>query len=195
MSQQVFDGYGVSGPKRTFAGGQNAARPSTVGESSGAVPNKPKVNPVKIYEMADAVKIGDFGHLFARVQFWRGRPCVMIRRYTPDIQRPSFYHPDANCLFLSQRQFQSLVENTDRINTLLTQYGGSSAGPDSRDDNANADAATQPSEVPSTQAAPPAKYSRPTFYRQNAVVEGVEDQPDNASSWLAYGPQRDYNGN
>jgi hypothetical protein len=86
--------------------------------------NKPKVNPLKIYECPDAVKIGDYGHLFARVRFWRGRPFVEIRRYRPDQTRANFYLPESGSAFLSQRQFESLMTNGPKISGLLAQYGG-----------------------------------------------------------------------
>lgn len=51
----------VAPPRLNFAvSGNTVANPAVTGENSGvAVVSKPKVNPVKIYEMPGAVKIGD----------------------------------------------------------------------------------------------------------------------------------------
>jgi hypothetical protein len=111
MSQQVVD----------------TSAPSFFG--SGAATKKTKVNPIKIYECADAVKIGDSGHVFARVRFWRRRPWVDIRRYQPDSMRPNFFTPDSGSAFLSLRQFESLVASGPKILDLLKQYDGTAMPP------------------------------------------------------------------
>jgi hypothetical protein len=85
MTQQTRGTIGSG--KRRIA---DDSKVHTASASTHAQANKQKVYPVKVYEVADAVKIGDFGHMFARVPFWRNRPFVDIRRYTQDTTRPSF---------------------------------------------------------------------------------------------------------
>jgi hypothetical protein len=152
--------------------------------SSGAMATKPKINPVKIYELPDAIKIGEFGHLFARVRFWRGRPFVDIRRYRPDETRPNFFHPESGSVFLSQRQFEALLENGSTISNLLVQYGGGNALHDSADDNANDMGAQVDTDVVASKAARMSattdgpKPARPPFHRQNGASEDEEAAED-----------------
>ena len=155
MSQQEFF---ASGKKRVGCGSEGSASDTKTVDSSASCTSKSRANPVKIYEVPDAIKIGEFGHMFARVRFLRSRPLVDIRRYKPGETRPRFFHPDGAKLFLSQHQFQALVENADRISKLLVQYGGTSVMFDAMDDNANAEPTTEltdttatPSKLPRTQ--------------------------------------------
>ena len=174
MSQQPARDTYVRGKKRVAYEPVAATASTSVDTPVG----KQKVYPVKIYELPDAIKIGDFGHMFARVRFWRNRPFVDIRRYTQDTTRPSFYTPDGNNLFLSQRQFNSLVENAEQINGLLSQYGGLSAKVADPDDNATA----EPTE---TRTSPPlAKAMRPTYHRQNAITEDTEAEEEGCEDLL-----------
>jgi hypothetical protein len=146
--------------------------------------NKLKVNPLKIYECPDAVKIGDYGHLFARVRFWRGRPFVEIRRYRPDQTRANFYLPEHGSAFLSQRQFESLMTNGPRISELLAQYGGDVAQHhDSNESVAKGnDAVVQADFVPP----PPCKVARVPANLQPVQEEAAGDDTTDMSlaDWL-----------
>jgi hypothetical protein len=153
MAQEIYD---VMRRMQKRAADSAAVNQST----DGATVTNAKVNPVKIYECPDAIRIGDFGHLFARVRFWRGRPFVDIRRYRPDQARPNFYHPDNGSVFLSQRQFESLVSKAESISNLLSQYGGNAPSDEdcpSGSDAAGCDESTKPKLMP-----------------QNATTEGED---------------------
>ena len=144
--------------------------------------SKMKVNPLKIYECPDAVKIGDYGHLFARVRFWRGRPFVEIRRYRPDQTRPSFYLPESGSAFLSQRQFDSLMTNGPKISALLAQYGGDiTQHHDSNEPVAKGNDTTVESDIP-----PPSKVARVSSNMQPIQEEAAgEDTTDmSLADWL-----------